>query len=54
MLGYDYYVRDELEAMLDKERDNVKYLEKKIVTDLLDKMDKVFGKVEVICSKKTF
>jgi 5-bromo-4-chloroindolyl phosphate hydrolysis protein len=30
MLGYDSYGRDELEAMLDKERDNVKELEKKI------------------------
>ena len=30
MLGYDSYGRDELEDMLDKERDNVKDLEKKI------------------------
>lgn len=30
MLGYDSYGRDELEAMLDKERAKVKELEKKI------------------------
>lgn len=30
MLGYDSYGRDELEAMLDKEREKVKELEKKI------------------------
>lgn len=30
MLGYDSYGRDELEAMLDKERDNVRALKKKI------------------------
>ncbi len=30
MLGYDSYGRDELEAMLDKERDNVKALKKQI------------------------
>ena len=30
MLGYDSYGRDELEAMLDKEREKVKALEKKI------------------------
>ena len=44
MLGYDSYGRDQLEAMLDKERDNVKDLEKKIVTDLHDKLDKVLEK----------
>lgn len=30
MLGYDSYGRDELEAMLDKERDNVRALKKQI------------------------
>ena len=30
MLGYDSYGRDELEAMLDKEREKVKALKKKI------------------------
>lgn len=30
MLGYDSYGRDELEAMLDEERDNVKFLKKQI------------------------
>lgn len=30
MLGYDSYGRDELEAMLDRERDNVRALKKKI------------------------
>ena len=30
MLGYDSYGRDEIEAMLDKERDNVRALKKQI------------------------
>ena len=44
MLGYDSYGRDELEDMLDKERDNVRALKKQIVTDLHDKLDKVLEK----------
>lgn len=39
MLGYDSYGRDELENMLDKERDNVRALKKQI-EDLQAKSDK--------------
>ena len=39
MLGYDSYGRDELEAMLDKERENIKALKKQI-EDMQAKEDK--------------